>query len=377
MPSNNSAERSAEIVVLEQRAQELEEETQRRLAELARFNRVAVGREMRMLELKKEVNELCRRLGEPDRYSNARTMDVPEPAPSPPPAEPGAVLVPLQSILLSDELTRRPARPPQYEAEHRALMALIQALADSPRTILQTLADKVLEVLQADSAGLSLLTEDGEHFYWAAIAGMWKPHIGGGTPRNFGPCGDVLDCEKPLLFTHWELRYPYLAEATPLADEGLLAPFYVRGKAVGTIWAIAHNPNRKFDSEDLRLLQSLGKFASAAHEAVQTLSIFEQREAALSLLEDSRRMQERLQEREEQLESITDNMAAAVTRCTRDFRYMWVSGAYARWLRRPKEEIEGCHIRDIVGAQGFEEILPYMQQVLAGERVEYKMEIHF
>ena len=27
----------------------------------------------------------------------------------------------------------------------------------------------------------------------------------------------------------------------PLADEGLLVPFYVKGKAVGTIWAIAHN----------------------------------------------------------------------------------------------------------------------------------------
>jgi PAS domain S-box-containing protein len=36
--------------------------------ELARFNRVAVGREMRMVELKKEVNELCRRLGEAARY---------------------------------------------------------------------------------------------------------------------------------------------------------------------------------------------------------------------------------------------------------------------------------------------------------------------
>src|SRR5260370_28340034 len=28
---------------------------------------------------------------------------------------------------------------------------------------------------------------------WAAIAGAWQPHIGGGTPRDFGPCGDVLD----------------------------------------------------------------------------------------------------------------------------------------------------------------------------------------
>jgi len=36
--------------------------------ELDRFNRVAVGRELRMIELKREVNELCQRLGEAARY---------------------------------------------------------------------------------------------------------------------------------------------------------------------------------------------------------------------------------------------------------------------------------------------------------------------
>ena len=36
--------------------------------ELDRFNRAAVGRETRMIELKKEVNELSRRLGEAARY---------------------------------------------------------------------------------------------------------------------------------------------------------------------------------------------------------------------------------------------------------------------------------------------------------------------
>lgn len=45
-----------------------EEKLRRYADELARFNRVAVGRELRMIELKKEINRLLRRLGEAPRY---------------------------------------------------------------------------------------------------------------------------------------------------------------------------------------------------------------------------------------------------------------------------------------------------------------------
>ncbi len=45
-----------------------EEELRRHVEEMERFNLVSVGRELRMVELKKEVNELCARLSEPPRY---------------------------------------------------------------------------------------------------------------------------------------------------------------------------------------------------------------------------------------------------------------------------------------------------------------------
>jgi hypothetical protein len=45
-----------------------EEELRAKLDELKRFNAVAVGREARMIELKKEVNELCARTGDAPRY---------------------------------------------------------------------------------------------------------------------------------------------------------------------------------------------------------------------------------------------------------------------------------------------------------------------
>ena len=157
--------------------------------------------------------------------------------------------VSLEAILCTEELRCRLWRPPDYEKENRALVALAGALVESPFNILQTLAEIILDVTQCDSSGLSLLTKNdgGKRFYWPAIAGEWKRHIGGGTPRDFGPCGDVLDQNRTLLFRHFERRYPYFIPITPLVEECLLVPFYIGGKAVGTIWAITHGDRRRFD----------------------------------------------------------------------------------------------------------------------------------
>ena len=43
---------------------------------------------------------------------------------------------PLESILCTEELHRRPSRPPDYEKENGALVKLVGGLADSPNTVL-------------------------------------------------------------------------------------------------------------------------------------------------------------------------------------------------------------------------------------------------
>ena len=78
-----------------------------------------------------------------------------------------------------------------------------------------------------------------------------------------------------------------LRQATPPAKEALLIPFSVNGKAVGTIWAMAHDDRRRFDAEDLRQLESLGRFASAAYQAVDLQRGQDSHHAALNLMEDA------------------------------------------------------------------------------------------
>lgn len=184
----------------------------------------------------------------------------------------------LRSMLSTAELLRRPSRPPDHKAESNALLALAQTMAASPEGILQKLADTSLTLCRAHSAGLSLLEEGDQksNFHWRAIAGQWAPHIDGGTPRDFGPCGTVLDQNVAMVCSHPELDFPYWAPISPVLEEGLLVPFHIKGEAVGTIWVVAHDTSRRFDAEDLRLLTSLSSFAAAAYQAWLSLNVIQQ-----------------------------------------------------------------------------------------------------
>ena len=58
--------------------------------------------------------------------------------------------------------------------------------------------------------------------------------------------------------------------------------------------------------------------------------------------------------------------------CNRDLRYVLVSRAYADMLGRDAADIEGRPIVEVIGAEGFATIQPYIEQVLGGEPVEYQ-----
>ena len=61
-----------------------------------------------------------------------------------------------------------------------------------------------------------------------------------------------------------------LARSTGGQDEG--RPQLNCGvRSAIAIWAIAHDERRRFDAEDLRLLESMGRFASAAYQAVESI----------------------------------------------------------------------------------------------------------
>lgn len=172
----------------------------------------------------------------------------------------------LEDVLTTDELDRRPTRPPEIEAENRAISLLIEAVTEAPGKLLQNVADAALGLCRADSAGISVW-EPGKGagvIRWEAIAGELASKVGDTMPREVSPCGVVLDRDAPALFSRPERHFHFGDAIHPPIVEALIVPFRSGEKPVGAIWVIFHASQRQFESEDRRLLECLARFVSAA-----------------------------------------------------------------------------------------------------------------
>ena len=172
----------------------------------------------------------------------------------------------LESVIATPELHRRAPRSPDYETESRVLASLAQATTQSPEAILCALAAAALSACRAGSAGVSLIEEGGLTSRWHAVEGELAPFLRGTMPRAFSPCGTVVDRGELQLFSFPQRHFVYLAKVRPTIVEALLIPFAVDGSAAGAIWVVSHDEHRRFDAEDARLVDKLGKFAAAVYQ---------------------------------------------------------------------------------------------------------------
>jgi signal transduction histidine kinase len=181
----------------------------------------------------------------------------------------------LNEVLRTGSLGDRPSRPADFAKENKALGRLARVLGTHPDQILQELVDTVLELCGTGSAGISILDSetggDPNLFRWRAVAGQYAGLANTTLPRNFSPCGVVIDSGQVQLMCDPQRCYPYVAGLAPPCHEVLLTPFFLNGEPVGTIWAVMHDPAERFDAEDARLLRSIATFASAAYKTLKAL----------------------------------------------------------------------------------------------------------
>jgi PAS domain S-box-containing protein len=303
----------------------------------------------------------------------------------------GAGSCSIDDVLITDELARRPSRPPDYAAENEALVKLARELATDAGSMLQKVAELALHLCRADSAGVSVLERDGgeEIFRWRAVAGSFTPNLWGTLPRAASPCGTVITRNSVMLFNEAARFFPALRSVEPRIYENLLVPWEVGGKVMGTIWAIGHSPEHRFDAEDARLLGSLARFAGAAYDFLERTRAAEglraERLAALNLMEDAilaRRETEQAAARRESeetyralFESIDEGFCTVEVLFDEnekpvDYRFLQVNPSFER--QTGISNMVGRRMREVT--PGYEELFLeiYGRVALTGESVRFE-----
>ncbi|AMV21772.1 ATP-binding protein [Planctomyces sp. SH-PL14] len=243
----------------------------------------------------------------------------------------------LSKILVTPQLPTRSNRPPDYAAEARALNLLASHMAERPNNVLQNLVEIVLDLVNAGSAGISIL--EGPLFRWLATAGKFKSLLNATLPRTFSPCGVVLDTSAAQVMLRPARCFPYIDDLPSAVEEVALIPFRQGGEIVGTVWAVHHESELRFDEEDLRLLQSVSFFASAGYQLVC------ERRQAEGVAERLRKADQELRVSEERLRLALDsaemgswNVDASSSTFRSDARARAIFGG----------DVEGKTLRDIL-----------------------------
>jgi signal transduction histidine kinase len=182
----------------------------------------------------------------------------------------------LEDILVTYKLKSRRQRRLNSRDEVQALHSLAKVMASSPIQLIDKVLEAALELCSAGTAGLSLLetSSEGEQiFRWTHLAGGLRKHVGDSTPRNFSPCGVILERNALQLFAYPGRRFQYLNGLDFTIVEALVIPVYLGDKIPGTIWIVSHDEELKFDSEDARIMTGLAEFAGCAIRLIRSCEV--------------------------------------------------------------------------------------------------------
>ena len=199
---------------------------------------------------------------------------------------------PLEDVVITHELSVRPAGAANLEAENESLRNLTRIMATSPNMFRDTLLEHAMELCDADTAGLSVLetAPDGQQvFRWTNLAGTLKAHVGEVTPRDFSPCGVCLDRQAPQLLRYPARHFQYLNDVDIPIVEALVVPLVpIEGHPLGTIWLLSHHEGDNFNSEHVHTMTSLAAFTSSALSLVRTVEAERRAHAEMESLVETR-----------------------------------------------------------------------------------------
>ncbi|GAA6617052.1 ATP-binding protein [Scytonema sp. NUACC26] len=288
----------------------------------------------------------------------------------------------LNDVLITEELSWRAPRSPNWRSQAMAMQSLAQQMARAPETLLPTLVEMARELCQAQTAGISLLTTtvNGEAVFGAdVLAGELEQYFGSTTKRFESPCGVCLERGTPVLYAYPERYFTDLQAAKIPIVEALMLPLIADNQALGVIWIMSHFGQRSFDSEDVRVMTSLADFSVAALRLNQRQTQDKQAKPMAGGMYDSSEQQAEiaLRESEARSQALIENLpGGAMFVVDRDLRYLLAEG----------EALSGAGFKpeDLVGRTIFEVLPPklaayyeaFYRRALAGEPFEHEHNAH-
>ena len=79
----------------------------------------------------------------------------------------------------------------------------------------------------------------------------------------------------------------------------------------------------------------------------------------------------------EQLQLVTDAVPALISYLDRDERYLFNNRAYETWFGRPRADLQGKTLKEVLGDEAYQRIRPHLEKVQRGELVSYEAELPY
>lgn len=90
-----------------------------------------------------------------------------------------------------------------------------------------------------------------------------------------------------------------------------------------------------------------------------------------------RQSEAELRHREQELRLITDALPALVAYVDANRRYQFINRTYEVWFSRSRDKILGKHVHELLGAEVYQRVEPFINQVFSGQSVSLEAEISF
>ncbi|MBD1918574.1 PAS domain S-box protein [Phormidium sp. FACHB-322] len=94
-------------------------------------------------------------------------------------------------------------------------------------------------------------------------------------------------------------------------------------------------------------------------------------------ISDRKQAEESLRQRETELRLVTNTVPALIAFIDADQRYRFNNQGYEDWFNQSATDLYGKQIREVVGDAAYENVRPYIEQVLAGQQVTFERSIPF